>query len=181
MHRIGGPFVAAMAVLLLAVAGNAAFAQQQKTYRCKIADVVSWDGRDGDGRLQPDSNPTDYVRQIYDGAIIDTLTGAVTYANGHRELWSVIKRGDDDRGNDYMLTNVRQDVPLAGAMIGAVNQFIRIRTWGGKPTQGSAGELVWPKGATPRFLASSLPSPPVPARLCADTPHAAAIGRLSAP
>ena len=36
LEVFGGRFVAAMAVLL-AVAGNAAFAQEHKTYRCKVA------------------------------------------------------------------------------------------------------------------------------------------------
>ena len=59
MHpeRDGGRFVAA--VLLLAVAGSAAFAQdhkEHKTYRCKVADVVKLGD---DGRLRPDSNPKD--------------------------------------------------------------------------------------------------------------------------
>jgi hypothetical protein len=29
-------------------------------------------------RLRLDSNPIDWMRQLYDGVIIDTLTGAVT-------------------------------------------------------------------------------------------------------
>ena len=37
LERVGGRFVAATA-LLLAVAGNAAFAQEHKTYRCKVVD-----------------------------------------------------------------------------------------------------------------------------------------------
>ena len=45
LERVGVRFVAAMAVLL-AVAGNAAFAQEHKTYRCKVVDVVH-SGKDG--------------------------------------------------------------------------------------------------------------------------------------
>ena len=50
MHlgRVGGRFVAAMAVLF-AAAGNSASAQEDKTYRCKVADVVRWGD---DGRLR---------------------------------------------------------------------------------------------------------------------------------
>jgi hypothetical protein len=47
LERVGGRFVAAMAVLL-AVAGNAAFAQEHKTYRCKVVGAVTW-GDDGAG------------------------------------------------------------------------------------------------------------------------------------
>ena len=36
LERVGGRFVAAMA-LLLAIAGNAAFAQEHKTYQCFFA------------------------------------------------------------------------------------------------------------------------------------------------
>jgi hypothetical protein len=39
LERVGVRFVAAMAVLL-AVAGNAAFAQEHKTYRCKV--LILW-------------------------------------------------------------------------------------------------------------------------------------------
>ncbi len=128
LERVGGRFMAAMAVLL--AVGNAAFAQEHKTYRCKVVDVVSWGD---DGRLRLDSNPKGLDRGIYDGVIIDTLTGAVTYRDGRRELWSVIKRGDDD--NDYMLTNtpVRSGRSFRGGHVGAATEFIRIRTWGGKP------------------------------------------------
>ena len=147
LELVGRRFVAAMAVLL-AVAGNAAFAQEHKTYRCKVADVVSWGE---DGRLRPDSNPKEWARQQYDGVIIDTLTGAVNYPDGRRELWIVLKRGDD-QGNDYVLAHVRQDVPLEEAMFVALRQFIHIRTWGG------TGVPPFPKGATPRFLAVELDS-----------------------
>ena len=139
LERVGGRFVAAMAVLL-AVACNAAFAQEHKTYRCTVADVVNWDD---DGYLRLDSNPKDWMHQRYDGITIDPLTGAVTHSDGRREMWSVLKWGDG-RENDYVLTNVDQDAPLARAMRGAVNQFIRIRTGGQKPI--------------PRFLASWLDS-----------------------
>ena len=125
-----------------------------KTYRCKVVDEVTWDGRDLDGRLH--SNPMGWAYQYYDGVIIDTLTGAVTYRSGRRELWSVVRRGHD-QGNDYVLTTEpRPDDPLEDAMFRATNQSIRIRTWGGKSMRGSAGEVVWPRGATPRFLANHL-------------------------
>jgi hypothetical protein len=98
------------------------------------------------------------VHQQYDDIIIDTLTGAVTNPYGHRELLIVLKR-EDDQGNDYVLTPTPcHDVPLEGAMFTAVNNFIRIRIWGGTPMLGSRGETVWPKGATPKFLTSSLDS-----------------------
>ena len=82
LERVGAWFVAATA--LLAVAGDAAFAQEHKTYRCKVADVVSWED---DGRLRPDSNPRHWKREDYDGVIIDTLTGAMTHPDGHRVTW----------------------------------------------------------------------------------------------
>ena len=101
LERVGGRFVAA--VLLLAVASNAAFAQD-RTYRCTVADVA-W--LDDDGRLRPDSNPKDMLRRLYDGVIIDTLTGAVTFPDGGREVWNVVRPGTSE--NDYVLT--RQTAP----------------------------------------------------------------------
>ena len=128
MHpeRVGGRFVAA--VLLLAVAGSAAFAQdhkEHKTYRCKVADVVKLGD---DGRLRPDSNPKDMFRQRFDGVIIDTLTGAVTYPGGDREVWNVVQPGNS--GNDHVLT--RPTAPdLSPDRIKAT---IRIRAWREAPT-----------------------------------------------
>ena len=81
LERVGGRFVAAMAVLL-AVAGNVAFAQEHKTYRCKVADVVRLDDN---GRLHSDSNPKDILRQRFDGVIIDTLP-----RNDYREYLKMI-------------------------------------------------------------------------------------------
>ena len=124
MHgeRVGGRFVAA--VLLLAVVGNAAFAQEHKTYRCKVAEVVRLD----DGRLHSDSNPKDILRQRFDGVIIDALTGAVTYPDGGREVWNVVQPGNI--GNDHVLT--RPTAPdLSPDRIKAT---IRIRAWKETPT-----------------------------------------------
>ena len=128
LEWVGGRFVAA--VLLLAVAGNAAFAQEHKTYRCKVADVVKLDD---DGRLRSDSNPKDILRQRFDGVLVDTLTGAVTYGNGDREVWKVAQQGSSN--NDYVL--IRPTEPgLTSDKIAdiAATDFIRIRAWSVKPT-----------------------------------------------
>jgi hypothetical protein len=83
-----------MKYLLAVLAGfaccGAASAQEHRTYRCKIADVVSLAD---DGRLRADNNPKTIVRQFYDGAIIDTLTGAVTQRDGTRSIWKMIQKG----------------------------------------------------------------------------------------
>jgi hypothetical protein len=124
LERIGGRFVAA--TVLLAVAGDTAFAQQHKTYRCNVADVVTLGD---DGGLQPDSNPTNTMRLLYDGIIIDTLTGAVTHRNGSRTMWSVVQRGS--RVNDYVLTKPTAPYgPSDRIMASAATDFIRIRAWG---------------------------------------------------
>jgi hypothetical protein len=101
LERVGGRFVAAMAVLL-AVAVNAASAQEHKTYRCKVADVVTITE---DGHLRADDNPKSAMRFLYDGAIIDTLTGAVTYPDGDRRVWMVVQKGSGV--NDYVLPQMR--------------------------------------------------------------------------
>ena len=121
VERGGGRFV--VSVLLLAVAGNAALAQEHKehkTYRCKVADVVRLDDN---GRLHSDSNPKDILRQRFDGVIIDTLTGAVTYPGGDREVWNVVQRGNS--GNDHVLT--RPTAP--GLSPDGIKATIRIRAW----------------------------------------------------
>ena len=128
MHpeRVGGRFVAA--VLLLAVAGNAALAQEHKehkTYRCKVADVVRLDDN---GRLHSDSNPKDILRQRFDGVVIDTLTGAVTYPGGDLEVWNVVQRGNS--GNDHVLT--RPTAP--GLSPDRIKATIRIRARRQPPT-----------------------------------------------
>ena len=70
--------------------------------------------------------------QLYDGVIIDTLTGAVTYNDGRRDRWNVGVRGD--RNNDYVLTHTTPpffpDIPLEKALALAATDFIRIRAWG---------------------------------------------------
>ncbi|WP_426614502.1 hypothetical protein [Bradyrhizobium sp. McL0616] len=57
-----------MRTYLLALAGlacsGAASAQEHKTYRCKIADVVTLAE---DGRLRADANPITILRQFYNG------------------------------------------------------------------------------------------------------------------
>jgi len=74
------------------------------------------------------------MRQLYDGFTVDTFTGAVTYADGHRALWIVLKRGDD-QDNDYVLTIVRQKVSLEEAMLIAVREFMSIRMCGSGPCE----------------------------------------------
>ena len=134
LERVGGRFVAA--VVLLAIAGSAAFAQEHKTYRCKVVDVVR---RDDDGRLRWDSNPKDMLRYRFDGVIIDTLTGAVTYPDGDRECGTSFNRVTS--GNDYVLA--RPTVPgLPSDRIKATpRRFIRIRAWSGSTPGAASG--VW--------------------------------------
>jgi hypothetical protein len=83
-----------MKYLLALLAGfaccGAASAQEQRTYRCKVTDVVTLADN---GRLDADNNPQNMMRKFYDGAIIDTLTGAVTYRNGTRRIWKIVKKG----------------------------------------------------------------------------------------
>ena len=123
LERVGGRFVAA--VLLLAVAGNAAFAQEHKTYRCTVADVA-W--LDDDGRLRPSTNPKDMLRRLYHGVIIDTLTGAVTFPDGGRSVWNVVR--PDTSEDDYVLT--RKPAPGLSSdqqITDPATDFIRIRAW----------------------------------------------------
>jgi hypothetical protein len=129
LRQPGGRLVAAMAVLL-AIAGNAAAAQDHKTYRCKVADVVNLGD---DGRLRLDSNPRTAMRQQYDGVVIDTLTGAVTFSNGSRQLWNVVQRGTS--ANDYVLVLPTALYPPQERIAArAATDFIRLRAWKEEPT-----------------------------------------------
>jgi hypothetical protein len=96
---------------------GAASAQEHKTYRCKIADVVTVTA---DGRLRIDGGAdSSAMRSLYDGAIIDTLTGGVTYADGRRRVWKVTHvEGMGD--NYYTLT----EGPAAAAI---APFFVRVR------------------------------------------------------
>ena len=118
--------------LLAALTGlaccGAASAQEHKTYRCKVADVVTLAE---DGHLRANDSPKAKMRQFYDGAIIDTLTGAVTYRDGTQRVWKVIKKGSGD--NDYVLVpNVVMPDADDFAVV-AVTDFIRVRAWKEKP------------------------------------------------
>ena len=92
---------------------------------------MTWDD---DGHLRPDNNPRHWMRQRYDGVIIDTLTGAVTHTDDQRELWNVVQRGDP-RENDYVLIQQQTapQVPSDQTKARAATEFIRIRAWSEKP------------------------------------------------
>jgi hypothetical protein len=108
---------------------GAASAQEHKTYRCKVTDVVTLAE---DGRLRADSNPKDLMRQFYDGAIIDTLTGGITDRTGKRSIWKVIQKGNWEK--DYVLAPdaiVFDEKQIAAS---AATDFIRVRAWKENPT-----------------------------------------------
>jgi hypothetical protein len=121
----------ALAVLLTGMlSGTAALAEDHKTYRCKVADVVTLSD---DGRLKPDGNPKTMMRQLYDGFVVDTQTGAVTYADGQRRVMSVVQRGG--MTNEYVLVP-QPSIPLSSDRMSAVaaSDFIRIRAGSENPT-----------------------------------------------
>jgi hypothetical protein len=105
-------------------------AQEHKTYRCRVTDVVTLSE---DGRLRTDNNPRTMMRQLYDGAIIDTLTGAVTNRNGTRSVWRMIQKGSSV--NDYVFAPdaIVDDKQFAAV---AATDFIRVRAWKENPTVG---------------------------------------------
>ena len=82
-----------------------------------------------DGRLRADDNPKAVMRQLYDGAIVDTLTGAVTNRGGIRSIWKVIQKGS--AVNDYVLI---PDAFTDDFAVVAATDFIRVRAWKENPT-----------------------------------------------
>jgi hypothetical protein len=99
-----------------------------KTYRCAAKDVVSLQDN---GTLGKDA-VTEAHRKRIDGILIDTLTGAITYPDGSREVWSVIRKGSD--ANDYVLmprSFYQQDAKEAA--VTAATDFIRVRAWSREP------------------------------------------------
>jgi hypothetical protein len=108
---------------------SAASAQEHKTYRCKVADVVRLAE---DGRLRTDDNPRTMMRSLYDGAIIDTLTGAVTSRDGARMVWKVIQKGSGE--DDYVFAPDALVLDAYTFAAGAATDFIRVRAWKENPT-----------------------------------------------
>jgi len=99
-----------------------------KTYRCAANDAV--DLLDN-GRLGKDG-VAEFKRKRLDGVIIDTLTGAITYASGSREIWDVVQEGSSI--NDHVLipsSLFPTDIKETAAR--AATDLIRIREWDEKP------------------------------------------------
>jgi hypothetical protein len=101
-------------------------ASAQEIYRCKVADVVTLAEN---GRLRADDNPKTVMRQLYDGAIIDTLTGAVTNRAGIRRIWKVIQKGSVVNDSVLIPDAITDDFAVVAA-----KDFIRVRAWKENPT-----------------------------------------------
>jgi hypothetical protein len=82
-------------------------------------------------------------RKRLDGIIIDTLTGALTYPGGRREIWHVVQKGNVNKdyvllppylpkAADYVLLPPFLFNPQEAAKTGATN-FIRVRDWSSDP------------------------------------------------
>jgi hypothetical protein len=110
-----------LAVLIGLACCGAAFAQDNKTYRCKVTDVVTLAD---DGRLRSDNSPKSLMRQFYDGAIIDTLTGAVTQRDGTREIWKVVQKGSSVNDHVFIPNAIVADATQLAAV--AATDFIRV-------------------------------------------------------
>ena len=110
-----------------------------KTYRCTAKDAVSLQD---DGTLGKDMT-TEESRKRLDGIIIDTLTGALTYPGGRREIWHVVQKGNVNKdyvllppylpkAAGYVLLPPFLFNPQEAAKTGATN-FIRVRDWSSDP------------------------------------------------
>ena len=97
-----------------------------KTYRCTAKDAVSLQDNGTLGKAGAET------RRKFDGIIIDTLTGAITYASGSREIWDVVQEGNS--ANDHVLIPrdfIRRDAKEVAAA--AATDFIRVRAWTSEP------------------------------------------------
>jgi hypothetical protein len=137
------PFLQIVAVLYMTLMTEAFGATDAgKTYRCTAKDAVSLQD---DGTLGKDMT-TEESRKRLDGIIIDTLTGALTYPGGRREIWHVVQKGNVNK--DYVLLPPylpkaegyvllppflpKAVYPQEAAKTGATN-FIRVRDWSSDP------------------------------------------------
>jgi hypothetical protein len=85
------PFLQIVAVLYMTLMTEAFGATDAgKTYRCTAKDAVSLQD---DGTLGKDMTAEESRKRL-DGIIIDTLTGALTYPGGRREIWHVVQKGN---------------------------------------------------------------------------------------
>jgi hypothetical protein len=96
------------------------------TYRCSVKDVVRLldNGQLGEAE--------EHYRRDIDGFIVDTLTGAISYSIGIRDIWRIVQNGGV--ANDYVLVPTSafsDDVISAGRA--AATDFLRIRAWNTKP------------------------------------------------
>ena len=110
-----------------------------KTYRCTAKDAVSLQD---DGTLGKDMTAEESRKRL-DGIIIDTLTGALTYPGGRREIWHVVQKGNVNKdyvllppylpkAAGYVLLPPFLFNPQEAAKTGATN-FIRVRDWSSDP------------------------------------------------
>jgi hypothetical protein len=67
LERVGGGLFQRRPLCCSLLPDDAAFAQEHRTYRCKVADVVTLGDDSG---LQPDSNPSSWMRQLYDDSVL---------------------------------------------------------------------------------------------------------------
>ncbi len=81
--------IAALALAALATAASPQADKSARTYRCSAKDAV---GLQDDGRLGKD-RMAETAKKRLDGIIIDTLTGAISDADGSRQLWDVVQAG----------------------------------------------------------------------------------------
>ena len=93
-----------------------------KMYRCHVKDMVSLQD---DGMLGKDGSSKFYIRE-YDGIIVDTLTGVITYADGRRERWKIIQHGNNENDRVLIPSQLTNPDELIRA---AATDFIRVRDW----------------------------------------------------
>ena len=127
MHRTTTSLLALLALAALATAASAQADKSAKGYRCAAKDAVRLQD---DGSLGKDL--AEVERNRFDGVVIDTLTGAISYADGKREIWEIVQDGGSE--NDHVLVQ-RSDYPrnVKRMAADAATDFIRIRAWDRKP------------------------------------------------
>ena len=122
--------------LLLAsgiVSAGAASSAPSKVYRCFAKAAVHLQDN---GTLATDG-VAEHKRKTFNGIIIDTLTGALTYPDGERHVWEVVQKGSGI--NDHVLAprfrrpgpNLQEHVNEAAAS--GATFFIRVRAWDSEP------------------------------------------------
>jgi hypothetical protein len=118
----------ASAIIVATAISGAVFGQavSGKLYRCTAKDAVQIQDN---GRLK-DIGVAGLVEKVWVGALIDTLTGAITYSDGRRFIWKIVLEGSSEFDTVLIpdVDSIAMVPPHTPLSIAATNS-VRVRDW----------------------------------------------------